>query len=54
MLNIADNGGFTFQMINDITGARGTLLHFDAECMGSPVYIIIIGKNLQTSTQKLE
>ena len=56
MLNMADNKRFTFQMIIDITGAHGTLFYFDAECIGSPVnIIIIIGKIYKLSyIQKLE
>jgi len=53
---MADNKRFTFQMIIDITGAHGTLFYFDAECIGSPVnIIIIIGKIYKLSyIQKLE
>ena len=41
-LNIADSRYFTFQVITDIAGVRGTIL--DAVYVGSPIIIIIYKK----------
>ena len=43
---------FTFQMIIDIAGARGTIS--DAVCMGSPVIIITYKKANKQVHKKLE